>query len=219
MIRLHNFPRREIERDVAIVQFIRDKDPDYLIKDIWNIVCLYLFGGSKNLIVSVPFATLKHMNNWLHLPRVRYFSCFYGLEDNGEFSLKTPNQTVTVSGRYALSGADFFHCPLDFDAHNLNKRAVLKLSFDPQVRRNPVEKWFTWHWSGSKTFYSLEQANLSRTYRNMIPILHTKNGHLKVFHSGYNENTIRILPTDEFHDCSRSSYHQCLQVHPQDFSP
>lgn len=215
MIRLHNLPRREIERDVAIVQLLRDKktQPDYLIRDVWSIVCLYLFGGFRELIVSVPFGSLIYNGNWL-FRWTKYISCFYGVEDtNGGFDLIIDGQQVSVSGRYPLRRCDFDNGKsFQIDKRDLGQRAVLKLSFVHE-KQKVVEKWFTWHWSGSKTFYSLEQANLSRTYRSMIPIFHTKNGHFDVFHPGYNENTIRILPTDEFHDCLRSSYHQCLQVH------
>lgn len=205
MIRLNHFSQQEVKRDVKIVEFIRTKQPNHLIRDVWSIVCLYLFGGTKHLIVSVPFASLVYGDNLF--PCSKYISCFYGLEDKGFFHLIFNGQQIPISGRNQLNRCDFENGPpMKIDKYDLHKRAVVKLSFVAETFSVSQEKWFAWNWLHSKTFYSWEEAETYQQRHPSVPMLYTNHGHLKLFASGDHDNTIRILPTGDF------QYHHYLKI-------
>lgn len=206
MIRLNQFSHHEIDHDVKIVEFIRTKQPNYLIKDVWSIVCLFLFGGTKHLIVSIPFASLVYGDNLF--PSSNYISCFYGLEDKGFFHLIFNGQSISVSGRNQLNRSEFENGePMKIKKYDLHKRAVLKLSFVAETVSVSQEKWFTWNWLHSKTFYSLEDVETYQQKHPGVPIFYTNCGRLQLFASGnILENTIRIRPTGEF------QYHHYVNI-------
>ncbi len=216
---LNEIPTDEdIELDLRLIRQFGKCPNDYLIKDLWNIVLSFFFGGTPHLLISVPLraivaAPLLVATEFAFLPPFdRYLSYFYGWEDGGDLDLilnrYNENRTeMTVSGHYPLAFCDHRKTMITFRniraTDDMNRRCLLQMTFDPLQMPKPKHKWFAWDKEKSKLFHNYGDAYVFHVENNHIPMFETLgDGRIKKAFQFETESQFRVSRDGQFHhDC------------------
>lgn len=168
-IRLDTVPTPdELKQDTTVRDYLRTA-PDYLLRDLWNIVASFLFDHTN--IISITLTSLcgrGHDNS-----SVPYF---YGREDGAEIEFTFNNLRLKASGHYPVPFCDLESEFRLIRAHKQrDDRFIFALSTQPlDPPKNPIT--FVWHKHYSQTFVCNEDADRFHKEHPDIPILRIYNG-------------------------------------------
>lgn len=152
----------ELKQDVVVRDFLRTA-PDYLLKDLWNIVASFFFDHTN--IISIPLCRVPQHTIYL-----------YGREDGAEIEWDSNGMRMKVSGHYPLHV--YYILPrlkVINGYQQQNDRFIIAVStqpFDPP--KNPIT--FVWHKDYSQTFTDKKQMDQFHKDHPEIPILQICNG-------------------------------------------